>query len=218
MESKQKKKRTNVERAAIVSYWSKIINDEEININWDDDPENMCWSCAYAPTNSDESLQKCHIIPKALGGSDEPSNMVILCVQCHRENPNVNNTNGVELYWHWLKSRTRSRILPNGVVKGLGGFWCERMLKEYENMYGINPFTDILILCGEIGEEPTFLKNLVPYGLGKYCGDGQRFSPTSVATLLRQFIIDKRLEYQQSLPITGNIVHFEGSGPSIEII
>ena len=36
-------------------------------------------------------LNRCHIIPKALGGSDEPNNLFLMCEECHRESPDYSN-------------------------------------------------------------------------------------------------------------------------------
>lgn len=44
-------------------------------------------------------LQKCHIIPFALGGDCTPSNMILLCAECHRSNP---HTTSVRVYQEWL--------------------------------------------------------------------------------------------------------------------
>jgi len=46
------------------------------------------------------NLEKCHIIPLALGGDDHPSNLVLLCKECHKLNP---NTDDEDLYWLWMK-------------------------------------------------------------------------------------------------------------------
>jgi hypothetical protein len=35
------------------------------------------------------SLQRCHLVPDALGGPDTPENLVLLCARCHAEAPDV---------------------------------------------------------------------------------------------------------------------------------
>lgn len=52
-------------------------------------------------------LEKCHIVPLVLGGVDEISNIVLLCPECHRHNPNINNE---KLYWLWMKNTERYSI------------------------------------------------------------------------------------------------------------
>lgn len=39
------------------------------------------WDAAY--------FDRCHIVPRALGGEDDPQNLVLLCSTCHRDAPNV---------------------------------------------------------------------------------------------------------------------------------
>lgn len=49
-------------------------------------------------------LERAHIIPKSRGGTDDPSNFVLLCSQCHHENPNYAGPRAVEFYQLWLDS------------------------------------------------------------------------------------------------------------------
>ena len=39
--------------------------------------------CAACGTTED--LQYNHLVPKSLGGKDEPSNIIVLCAECHRK-------------------------------------------------------------------------------------------------------------------------------------
>ncbi len=56
--------------------------------------------------NTRSILERSHIVPHALGGSDSPVNFVLLCKHCHLENPNVDNEIA---YFKWLQSH-KSRI------------------------------------------------------------------------------------------------------------
>lgn len=69
-------------------------------------------------------LERCHIVPHMLGGSDtDPSNMFLLCHQCHEESPDTSNPSAF-LRWVYVK---RHRIysddgrdltsLVEGVIK-----------------------------------------------------------------------------------------------------
>jgi 5-methylcytosine-specific restriction endonuclease McrA len=53
-----------------------------------------CWD--------DSGLVRCHIIPRARGGMDIPSNLVLLCVWCHSEAPDVADRSYVI---RWLNGR-----------------------------------------------------------------------------------------------------------------
>jgi 5-methylcytosine-specific restriction endonuclease McrA len=48
------------------------------------------------------SLQVCHVIPRALGGSDDSDNMVLLCDDCHHMSPDTTDT---ESMIKWIKGR-----------------------------------------------------------------------------------------------------------------
>ena len=69
MESKEK----------IFEYW---LEKNEFDL-WDYERP-VCFICGAT-----HSLERCHIIPKALGGSDDCSNIVLLCGKHHRNAPNI---------------------------------------------------------------------------------------------------------------------------------
>lgn len=49
-----------------------------------------CFACGREfDVNSLGSLQKAHIIPHSMGGSEEPDNMLLLCPVCHRNSPDT---------------------------------------------------------------------------------------------------------------------------------
>jgi len=57
----------------IVTYWSSKIYEGDISVDFSDAHE-RCWRCG-----NKSKLQKCHIIPRALKGSDQPCNLVLMC-------------------------------------------------------------------------------------------------------------------------------------------
>lgn len=79
-----------------------------------------CWACGgfwwgrYDPgpgSRSDDlgkiwdaakPLERCHIVPRSLGGSDEPENLFLLCLECHDRAP---NTTSREAFLQWVKSQ-----------------------------------------------------------------------------------------------------------------
>ena len=54
-----------------------------------------CWKCGVH-----SNLEAAHIIPKRLGGSNKPENLVILCTRCHEYAPDVLDK---EYMWEWIK-------------------------------------------------------------------------------------------------------------------
>jgi HNH endonuclease len=62
--------------------------------------EPSCFACGWMATDPDlepriwqvwdhAMLQRCHLIPHSLGGTDAPDNLVLLCARCHIEAPDV---------------------------------------------------------------------------------------------------------------------------------
>lgn len=101
----------------IVEYWEGKIDECDLNVDWSEANE-RCWRCGYK-----RKLQRCHIIPDTLGGEDAPYNLVLLCDQCHKEAPNVQDS---KFMWDWIKSYH---------APFYDTFWNNRALDEYENIY-----------------------------------------------------------------------------------
>ena len=81
-----------------IAYHSEHIDEQEIGADWSD-AHTHCIRCGYP-----RKLQRCHIVPRMLGGSDDPSNLIGLCAQCHDEQPDVADPDEV---WRWIKSDSR---------------------------------------------------------------------------------------------------------------
>jgi 5-methylcytosine-specific restriction endonuclease McrA len=81
------------------------------------DALDRCWRCTDAAR-----LQRCHIVPASQGGQGDPSNMVLLCIRCHRENPNVSDP---LLMWRWIRHSTelRRKYLGEAEAGCYGFYW-----------------------------------------------------------------------------------------------
>ena len=112
-------KRIKTTKEQIVDYWRKHADEGELSVDFTEADE-RCWR-----RGCKRNLQRCHIIPRALGGEDTPSNFVLLCSRCHRDNPNVADP---EIMWDWLHAYK---------VVVYDTFWQVQGLKEYERIYGI---------------------------------------------------------------------------------
>lgn len=60
---------------------------------WDMSPD-ACWACGMS-----RKVERCHIVPKALGGPLEAENIVLLCKSCHLAAPDV--ADPIEM-WRWI--------------------------------------------------------------------------------------------------------------------
>ena len=69
--SRRSKIQTSIQSA--VEYWSRRIDEDEISTDWRE-ADTHCWRCGCQ-----RNLERCHIVPHTLGGTDEPSNIVLLC-------------------------------------------------------------------------------------------------------------------------------------------
>ena len=81
-----------------IDHWEGIVSELDMGCDWAE-AAIMCWRCGCERTT-----QKCHIIPKSLGGSDKPENIVALCAMCHDEAPNVTDPNAM---WEWIKRTSK---------------------------------------------------------------------------------------------------------------
>lgn len=78
-------------------HHSQYVSELDVAVDWGDwDSDfSMCWCCGHRG-----KLQKCHIIPKSLGGSENAENIVPLCAQCHDNAPDVQDK---EFMFEWIK-------------------------------------------------------------------------------------------------------------------
>ena len=96
----------------------------------------FCFGC-YEPEKSWRSFERAHIIPAMLNGSNDPSNFVMLCKECHHKNPNTSHD---EVYFKWLDK-----------VEFCTARDHRRLLKAFKD-FKINPKTIDKIYADE-GEE-----------------------------------------------------------------
>src|SRR5262245_26597388 len=91
-------------RSEIFEHWKKRLIKLGFLIDWG---EPSCWACGfhyddkYDIRHSDVSwkvllkgweripLQRCHIVPRSLGGSDKAHNLFLMCRECHDTAPNT---------------------------------------------------------------------------------------------------------------------------------
>src|SRR5699024_4292664 len=111
------RKNIKAQKHEIVDYWFSRVDECELSVDAAEAHE-RCWRCGYK-----RGLERCHIVPSSLGGSDEPSNLVLLCKRCHLENPNVSDP---EIMWDWIRAYGTSLY---------GTFWTIQGMKEYEFIY-----------------------------------------------------------------------------------
>jgi hypothetical protein len=103
-------------KSRIVEYWrsgDRLYEELGILVDWG---EPQCWACGqwwWGRYDMDDStpiprrwerppLQRCHVIPRSLGGSDEPSNLVLMCSECHDLSPDVSDRG---FFVRWMQAQ-----------------------------------------------------------------------------------------------------------------
>lgn len=175
-------KKIQTTKEEICKYWFSRIDESELSVDASEALE-RCWRCG-----SERSLERCHIIPRSLGGEDVPSNYVLLCERCHLENPNVDDP---EIMWDWLKAYKANYY---------DTFWINRALEEYEKIYkrkfkdDIAPFNQYLT----DEEAKEFLdKEMDNYATHHF---GQAYlNSATIAGLMRILIKKLRAKYDINL-------------------
>ena len=82
----------------IRAYWMQRIDESDMGCDWSDALE-RCWRCSRQ-TKRAKAMQRCHIVPRSIGGEDIPSNYVMLCRWCHDAAPNVPDA---AYMWQWIR-------------------------------------------------------------------------------------------------------------------
>jgi hypothetical protein len=93
-------------------HHSQFISELDVAVDWGnwETEHKRCWCCGHK-----SKLQECHIVPRSLGGSDNASNVVPLCAQCHDEAPDVADPGEM---FRWIASQQNP---VSGL--GLGRYW-----------------------------------------------------------------------------------------------
>jgi hypothetical protein len=121
-------------KAQIFSHWKDRLRDVGKFVDWG---EPSCWVCGfhygakYDIKSSDATwskildcwdrvpLQRCHIVPRSLGGTDEPSNLFLMCRECHDLAP---NTALPEIFFEWARGQSCWRREATKIEEALRSF------------------------------------------------------------------------------------------------
>lgn len=104
---------TRTRKSAIAEYWLGTHEGRARlpgNAALMDFGEPSCFACGWMAAAPDAEpvlwqvweealLERCHLVPHALGGPDSRDNLVLLCGRCHRDAPDVSNA---EYMLRWI--------------------------------------------------------------------------------------------------------------------
>ena len=115
-------------RKEILEYWEK--NDPNLlfkNLDWDIQNDNVyddrvnylnqknwdgaiCFACGF-----EYGVERAHLIPVCDGGSDDPSNIHLLCESCHKKTEGIYNMplHGKETYNYIIMNTPHYRTIRN---------------------------------------------------------------------------------------------------------
>jgi len=130
---------------AAIDYWSRLIDECDLSVDWLE-AHTHCWRCGC-----EKNLQRCHIIPHALGGKDEPGNIVLLCSRCHADGPNVTDT---DVMWDWIRAYA---------IAFYDTFWSIRGMQEYKFIYGKSVMDEMreILRIASISEDDEQVSGLI---------------------------------------------------------
>lgn len=127
----------------IFEYWKDKMLNGEYNSVICDDGEPSCWACGKPIqvetqqlldecnfkeiwNRTSGQLQRCHIIPKALGGSNEVDNLFLMCSDCHEESPNIMSK---DIFLSWVTQQRKDCVM---------GFNARKFNEEIERCCSIH--------------------------------------------------------------------------------
>lgn len=106
-------------KQAIIDEQQKHISELDMGCDWDE-AHLRCWCCGKKG-----ELQRCHMTPASLGGSDNPGNFLLMCAGCHAESPDVSK----EVMLAWLK-REHSQLHGDRFIR--------RAWREFNTVFEID--------------------------------------------------------------------------------
>lgn len=93
-------------------------------------------------SESKSLLNRCHIKPRSIGGSDNPFNLFLLCEECHIEAPDTTNPQN---FLSWVYEKRMAE-------KSINGFYIGKIANDFIRLCGIrnkNPKTVNLECAGK---------------------------------------------------------------------
>jgi hypothetical protein len=125
-------------KSEIFDHWKGRLSEHGILIDWGE-PE--CWACGfhygdkYDIRRSDAAweiilrcwdrmpLQRCHIVPKSLGGPNTADNLFLMCRECHDQAP---NTPFPEIFFEWVRSQSHFQRESAKILKAMEWFGLKK--------------------------------------------------------------------------------------------
>ncbi|UOE45880.1 HNH endonuclease signature motif containing protein [Agromyces larvae] len=75
--------------AKVLAYWAPLLEEAGLSVDAE-----YCWACGA----NVGYLERAHILARIEGGSNEPSNLHLLCPSCHLDSEMLHGRD----YWQWF--------------------------------------------------------------------------------------------------------------------
>lgn len=112
-------------------------------------------------------LEKCHIVPFAKGGADEPSNLFLLCPYCHVEAPDVTDPRG---FFRWVyKQKHRGTRVGKYFIRELAEAFKDECQALGKDPWSVKPVIAAGAVCSHFGHGVT--DSSVVAALASSCDD-----------------------------------------------
>lgn len=107
----------------VYSFWAEtLVNIQKFDSYYEltESDCSICWGCGYLSEHG--PLEMAHIIPRNRGGSDNPSNIHMLCRLCHLMSEHLEG----KQYYDWFKNYFTSPVTKD--------FFFFRFSDKYQHM------------------------------------------------------------------------------------
>ena len=121
-----------------------LVGDHTYEIILEDEGT-RCYACG-CPT---KHLQRCHIVPKSAGGSNENSNIFLMCEPCHSDNP---DTVYPEFFFLYVKNRESFVSSQCRQIKFILDYLQEKATPEEISNFNYNasrPLSELTKILGD---------------------------------------------------------------------
>ena len=188
-------------KSEIFEHWKNLFPQLHFLIDWS---EPGCWACGfhygirYNIKRSDASLktilgcwdkiplQRCHITPRSLNGTDSVENLFLMCRECHDTMP---NTSIPEIFFEWAKAQNSERREDLKIRDALESFGV--MEKDYGQFLSVIRSTGFeLWMKGKFG---------IHRPQSNYAPISSRLTPATVVGLAVHYMRKERLAQSQQM-------------------
>lgn len=178
-------------KSEIFDYWKSRLHEHGILIDWG---EPDCWACGFhygskydirkPDAGMDKifrcwdkvPLQRCHIVPKSLGGTNSVENLFLMCRECHDSAP---NTPFQSIFLEWAKNQ--SHFLREG-----------EKIKSAMRSFGLDATEDLAKIESIIHSESfkAWLKDKVGFHRpqSNYAPASSRLTPSTMVGLAAHYM------------------------------